>query len=62
MSCWIKEVNLLEAPHFCKKSGFHFAALGKMGHSQNGSSDSSALLLNRIQFLRQFVGFLLEMR
>ena len=62
MSCCIKEVNLLEAPHFCKKSSFHFAALGEMGHSQNRNTDSSVLSLNKIQFLRQFAGFLLEMR
>jgi len=48
MSCWIKEVNLLEAPPFCKKSSFHFAALGEMGPSQNGNTDSAAHSVNRI--------------
>lgn len=48
VSCWLKEVNLLEVLSFCKKSGFHFADFGEMENSKKGDKDSSAHSVNRI--------------
>jgi len=51
MSCWIRKVNLLEAPLFVKSRKTPVLL-----------PDSNAPSVSRIQLLRQFAGFLLEMR